>query len=456
MAGIGFELRQLTSDQSLFGVIRANVYSALLSSGAWVISISLMFLIYSFLEQALHSNHIGIEFLVAITYLTSGSLMVSGLFQHIAVRYLADQLYINKPERIAGFILAVVIVLSISSFFIGWLGCRWLAPDLSVAQQGIMVASFVTLNLMWLLSSALAGLKIYRLMLLAFFLSYLLTFYLVMHLYQFQLTGLLIAYYVGQVCLVLVLFIHFLRSFPMQLLVNFRTIRYCKNHTTLLLTGVMSQLAFWIDKYLFWFSDKTGVAILSGLKASPIYDLPMFVAFISMIPGLAVFFYEMEANFSLHYHRLYDVILTNANYDDIRSAHKRLISSAREAFLTVIKIQGLIAVIMMLFAPKILTIFHLSPILIFIFRVDLLAVFLVVLILGLINFLFYLNKAKEVALLTSVFFLSNLILTLVTLNIDPAWYGYGFLGSGLITVVFGLNQLNQAFSRQIYAAFMTH
>lgn len=454
MAGIGIALRKFTEEKSMLGVFKAQFYSAILSAGSWVISISILLLIYVALTKITGVSRDKIQFLVAITYLTSASLILSGFFQQVVIRNMADLLFEKNTEKIASFLFSVTLALIIASTILGFICTKIFLNSLPWRIQVLMVSCFVTLNLLWIFSNALSGLKEYKLIVISFFLAYLLIFILAIVLSKYDLTGLLCAYYLGQTFLMTAFLVHAIRIFPMNYLFNGSLFTYCKKRKALLLSGLMLQLAFWIDKYLFWFSATTGMPILGKLSASPIYDLPMFVAFLTMIPGLATFFYEVEANFSRYYHRYYDAIRQGATLDEIYVKHEEQVAMAREGVMNVLKIQGIFCTLMILFAPEIMAYLHLAPVSLYLFRIDCLSSMMMVLSITIANLLYYLNKSRYVLWMTSIFFVFNLLLTWLSLQCSPLWYGYGFLFGAFISVVVGIYFLNHAFSRQTYEAFM--
>jgi polysaccharide biosynthesis protein PelG len=48
-------------------------------------------------------------------------------------------------------------------------------------------------------------------------------------------------------------------------------------------------VGLWIDKVFFWYSESTGHQVIGPLHASVVYDFPIFLAYLSIIPGMAVF-----------------------------------------------------------------------------------------------------------------------------------------------------------------------
>ncbi|MFX5494607.1 exopolysaccharide Pel transporter PelG, partial [Acinetobacter baumannii] len=67
---------------------------------------------------------------------------------------------------------------------------------------------------------------------------------------------------------------------------------------SLLLTGLCYNLGIWIDKFIFWFNPSTSDLGIGPLRASILYDLPIFLAYLSIIPGMAVFLVRIETDFA--------------------------------------------------------------------------------------------------------------------------------------------------------------
>ena len=68
-------------------------------------------------------------------------------------------------------------------------------------------------------------------------------------------------------------------------------------YPSLMLIGLLYNLGIWIDKFMFWYYPDTSEQIIGPLRASVIYDLPVFMAYLSIIPGMAVFLVRIETDF---------------------------------------------------------------------------------------------------------------------------------------------------------------
>jgi uncharacterized membrane protein len=68
--------------------------------------------------------------------------------------------------------------------------------------------------------------------------------------------------------------------------------------------------------------------------------------------------------------------------------------------------------------------------------------------------LFYLDQRRAVLALTMMLPATNVVLTAISLFLGPAWFGYGFALSMLITVLTGVWILNRKLEHLEYQTFM--
>ena len=259
MAGIGIELRKLTNYASFWNFFRAYLYAGILSSGAWVIATGTLTGIYIFLYLKFGNTLYNIQFLIAATYLVSGSLILSSLFQHSINRLIADILFEKKKTHILPNIFASVLVLMPFGAAIGFGLGNFLLWGEPLSVKILMASCFVMLCFIWLFSNALTGLERFRLIFASFFLGYATIFVLAVYLYPYQLTGLLLAFYIGHAIILLIFFFSSLKQFPSPRLIRFEIFHFMKRNQAYVYGG------------LFFF-------------------LGLFIAYIIMIPGLLVFF----------------------------------------------------------------------------------------------------------------------------------------------------------------------
>ena len=125
-----------------------------------------------------------------------------------------------------------------------------------------------------------------------------------------------------------------------------------------------------------------------------------------------------------------------------------------EAFLEIVKVQGVTLLVFFLLADWIIAWLGLSPLYVHLYYVDLLATAVQVLFLATLNVVFYFNLLRLALTMTLVLFLVNTVLTLLSLVLGPAFYGYGFVLALLSSTIWGMWALSEKLHRLEYLTFM--
>ena len=98
MAGIGFELRKILKKNTLLSIIEAYGLAGVVSSGPWVLSIVALVVIGFISIGKAADDMVVVQFLVIVTYLMAGSLILSGMFQLMLTRFISDQFFSNNHQ----------------------------------------------------------------------------------------------------------------------------------------------------------------------------------------------------------------------------------------------------------------------------------------------------------------------------------------------------------------------
>lgn len=77
-----------------------------------------------------------------------------------------------------------------------------------------------------------------------------------------------------------------------------------------------------------------------------------------------------------------------------------------------------------------------------------------VVLLGILNVLFYLDQRRSVVILTVALPVTNMLFTAISLELGAAWFGYGFALAMLVTVLLGIWMLNRKLEALEYQTFM--
>ncbi len=454
MAGIGFELRKIFKKQSFLNLVRAYGYSAILSVGAWIFAIFAIGITVWYIKYVQGYDVLANQYATSLTYLIAGTLILSGFFQHSFTRFVADQIYAKKSEYICPNLIAVILVSNITIGLIGYLLTYFFVPDQSFFYRLFMAASFNMLCIVWICNNLLSGLKYYNAIMLLFILSYCLSGFLAITFVNLGLSWLIFAFYISQFILVSGMIILLFKQYPTHQLIRWDYFSTKNTFISLVFTSFLANLAFWIDKILFWIFPSTRFAVIGNLFASPLYDAPMFLAILTVIPGLTVFLYRIETDFAYIYDLYFKDIRRGATLQEIRDRHNELVKTGRQCFYDVLRYQGLTVLFVILFAKPILHLLHLSPLYVYLLRIDIISIALLTIFMGLFNLLSYLDRLKELFILSVVFLVLNFLLTLISYYLGVFYYGYGFALALLITDLLALYFLNSAFDKLEYRTFM--
>lgn len=455
MAGIGFELKKLLKDESWFGLFKTYFYAGALSSGPWVLSIVGILLVGIIGITAKQSAGTWInEYLVSVTWLMSLSLVSSSLFQLVFIRFMADQIYLNKHEIVLPNFLSV---LALSTFINGFIGViLWLAffRKLDYVYTSLMFVNFVLLCNIWLVVIFVAGMRRYKTILKVFFITYVCIVVFSLLLSSFGIDGFLFSFLIGHTVLFLSLFVMILQEFDASKLFRFDFFQRKNVYLILIPIGIFFNLGVWIDKWVFWFSPSTSDSVNGVLRSSIIYDMPIFLAYISIIPGMASLLLRIETDFVDKYKSYYNAVNGGATLAEIKSQRDNMTRSIYLAYLEVIKIQGVTFMLFILMAKEIFKWLDLSPLYLPIFYLDLLSTAILVLFLVTLNLFFYFNLLKQAFWLTLSLFVLNTLFSIISIHLGVAFYGYGFVLAVTISSLIGMYVLSGEIDRLEYLTFM--
>lgn len=453
MAGIGFELRKILSRDSYSATLRAYVYAGLISAGPWVLSIISVMLIGVMSIGVVSPGASVRQFLVTVTYLMASSLIITGGLQVFFTRFVSDRLFEQKHHVILPNLLGILLLVTIGSGLLAFALLWWLFDE-PFLYCLLVLANFVTLCNLWLVIIFLSGMKAYNRILLIMLGGYSLMVLGAFFLRAWGLNGLLLALLIGHGTLLFAFLFGILREYHADRLIAFDFLDRSQVFISLLLTGICYNLGIWVDKFIFWFNPMTSDQVIGPLRASILYDLPIFLAYLAIIPGMAVFLVRIETDFAEWYERLFDAVRNGQTLQHIGQLKNEMTMSIRQGLQEICKVQGVTVVLLFLFAPSLLDWLGMSHYYLPLFYVDLIGVSFQMLLMALLNVFFYLDKRAIVLELCALFVVLNIALTLLSQQLGPSFYGYGFTVSLACCVLVGLLRLSKALDDLEYDTFM--
>ena len=456
MAGIGFELKKILKKGTLGSILHTYSISAALSSGPWVISMIVIMLIgfvsFSISKTSTHSS----EFQSIITYvmMLASSLIFSSFFQLPFTRFVADRIFEKKEYLVLPNFFGLLLVTFVSGLLFIVPFSLWFFHTQSNLFLLLFIATFLVLNGVWISNILATSLRFFRITILAYLVSYLLIFVLAILLKPYGKEGLLFAFLLGNMLLFFILVMAIIYHYPSHYLVRFDFFDRKSFYYKLGITGLFYNMGIWADKVIFWYSPVTGHAVIDRLHTSIVYDMPIFLAYLSIIPGMAIFFYRLEADFSENYDRYYDAVRTNGTLKTIRHERYKMIETIRVALREILIVQGIFNLLIILVAPHLFAVLKIPQLYLSLFYVDLLGTQLQLGFMSVLAILFYLDRQKEAMVLSILFFFFNALGSYISIGLGPYFFGYGFTTALLVLFLLSLIWLRYVIKRLEYETFM--
>ncbi|WP_345816261.1 exopolysaccharide Pel transporter PelG [Paraburkholderia sp. PREW-6R] len=454
MAGIGFELRKMLRRNTLLGLMQAYTYAGLIGAGPWVLSIVGILLIGVLSLPFVLPTGLITQFQVSVTYLISLSLILTGPLQLAYTRFTSDRLFEKRDDLVLPNYHAVVFVVTAAAAVLGALAVVVLFAQQTVAYRLLMLAGFVVMSNIWIATIFLSGMKQYVSIIVVFFIGYSFTTCAALALNRFGLTGLLSGFVAGQTVLLTGLLSLIYRDYRSDHFISFEVFWKKYRYPSLMLTGLLYNLGIWVDKFMFWYSPGTGQPVIGPLRASIIYDIPVFLAYLAIIPGMAVFLMRIETDFVEYYDAFYDAVRGGASLQHIERMRNAMVEALRNGIWEIIKVQTIAAMMLFAAGTVLLSWLKISTLYLPLLYIDVIAASMQVVFMGTINVFFYLDKRRIVLCLVAGFVGLNVVFTAITLALNPAFYGYGFACSLLVVVLASLYLLDRKLESLEYETFM--
>lgn len=454
MAGIGFELRKLLRKDTLVGLLQAYAFAGVIGSGPWVLSIVGILIIGLLAGIGAEGGEHVTQFQVTVTYIIATSLILTGGVQLAFTRYVSDRLFEKDRNIIMPNLngLLMIVVLTASGF--GLLVNLVVFPAESVLFRILALAAFVLMCAVWILTVFLSGMKQYKAIVSLFALGYTLTVGFALLLRPWGLEGLMGGFVLGHCALAAGMWLLTAFEFPCPRLTDFDFARPSRFHASLIVIGVAFNLGVWIDKFMFWFFPDTSAEAIGLLRASIIYDLPVFLAYLSIIPGMAVFMVRIETDFVEYYDKFYDAVRSGGSLEYIEDMRDEMVYSIKQGLAEIAKIQTLAVLVTFVAGPGLLQALDISELYLPLLHIQVIGASLQVVLLSVLNVFFYLDQRRIIVFLCLEFLFLNILLTGLTLWKGAAFYGYGFAVAVLITLATALVLLDRRLSRLEYETFM--
>jgi uncharacterized membrane protein len=455
MAGIGFELRKGLKDDRILSITKVYGYSAILSSGPWVISILAIILVGFINLSNTHDAHGTIRFQVVVTYSIAfaSSLIITGIVQLPYTRYVADLIFKKRENEVLPSYLGTIATSWIVGLPIVIPFFNWVFEDQSKFLVTGVVTTFMVLCGVWISSILAASLKYYKESVWSYLISY--TLIVAMsYFYGNSIENLILIFFLGNLILLTALMTLIIKSYNSTRFMRFDMFFSPNFYWTLAISGLFYNLGAWVDKFIFWYHPATGHNVIGKLNASIVYDMPIFLAYLSILPGMAIFFYRLESDFAEKYDLYFDAVRNGGTLGVISKYRNQMVEIIRHAVEEIIMIQGIVDVLLFLTAPYIFEALNIPKLYLGLLYILVVGAMLQLAFMSVQAILYYLDRKKEAMWLSIAFFTLNAIFTLISIELGPSFFGYGYTVSLLIVFIISMIIVRNEMERLTYETFM--
>ncbi len=453
MAGIGFKLQKYFYKDDVLENAKGTVYSVLISSGPWLISVLTIAFISFYAQMNIKVTDLFVlKSMICYTY--AATLIIFGAIEMPITRYIADQLYKNDNTTFK----SLYFMLVIASCIFGTLACSVFYsffPDLSFTIKVTATMFFCSVLIIWISMMFLTAAKDYHQVVLSFLIGGAISIALCIFVGKsYGLTGYVIGYCLGQYVIAICLSICVYKEFRGLDYLSFEFLKYFSKCRPLIFAGLFYYLGIWVDKFIFWHGPE-GEKVMSLFYTNRYYDTAMFFAYITIVPSLAIFLVQVETNFYKYYSYYFHSIEEKNNLNILNENIEDIIYSIQRTIINLIKIQLSITLAIWFFTEEILEFLYLPSMVTSIFKYGILGAFLQALFLICNIILLYFLNERRVVFHYFLFFVLNCSLTYLSTLMNFRYHGLGYLISSFIVLLVSLRALNKHVNQLNFFTFMS-
>lgn len=438
MAGIGFRLKKIISKERLSSLFEASITGAFIVAGPWLLSILILSVISAVVTQ--ESSVVINDFFSVLVYTFALSLILTGGSHYLFTRIFSDYVFENRINE--SFYLISLYLISTSTIIsvLGYIISILLYKFTLILSLQLFLLTFVT-NSLWIILIFVSFLKWYLKILTAFLIGLLVITVLIVLKDEITINYLLFSYSIGNLVIFLSLYYISFKEYKPKKVINITKIvnSYWKNYKYLFFTGMLYYLAIWIDKIFYWIYMGEPSGSLN-LKVFYTYDISIYLANLSIIPGLVIFIISTETSYFIEVKKFL-ISLSISDYKVIELKRNRILKDSKRWITNQTVNQLMIVIALSLISPLIIKEYY-------VLIIALWSIFFLLMVFTYLSYLFYIDRYRDsflsmvlMATLNVIFFY---IFNFVFLLEVP---GISYLLSTIITTIYIRDRYIKAINR---------
>ncbi|WP_342527915.1 exopolysaccharide Pel transporter PelG [Chryseomicrobium sp. FSL W7-1435] len=343
MAGIGFQLKELYDQSNFLGQLRAMSFSAIVATGPMFLTILLITVVREWLLVIGTPLSEVLLFMATTQYAFIFSQLLTGGFLFLIARYVADQTFLEQETKVLSSLYGLLAI----TFFIGFISTivfYWGSP-LSFAYKFLSYLFFVELIGIWILSMYVSALKDYKRIIISYGIGIAISFilsWLFIQVFGWATSFAMMVSIVSGFGLVYALLFRYVKLyFQVDDKNYFDFLRYLERYPALFAIGFFYYLGLYGHSFIVW-QGEYQVIVAETFSIAPFYDVPIFYAYLSVLPALVLFMVTIETKFYVTYKKYYSRILNGSSLSEIENAKREMFRVLRLELLFLAQIQLLV------------------------------------------------------------------------------------------------------------------
>lgn len=453
MAGIGFQLKELYDQSNFLSQLRAIGYSAVVAAGPMFLTIVLVTLTREWmLSVGTPLTEVNL-FMAGTQYSFIFSQIITGGFLFVISRYVADQTFMEKEENVLSSMYGVLSVTSVIGA-IATIIFYWDSP-LTLLFKLLTYLLFITLMMIWILSMYVSALKDYKKIIISYLVgivvSAILVWFFVIFMDWKEVEFVFIGIDIGFLITGFMLLGYVKKYFQINNRKYFQFLIYIEKYPLLFLIGLLFYLGLYGHSFIVWQGDYK-IVIADTFVIATYYDIPVFYAYLSILPSLILFMVTIETSFYKTYKKYYGRILNGAPLRDIVSAQKEMYRVLKLELVFLAQVQLLVVFTFIFLGVKLLPRLGLTQGQIDIFTISVIGIWFLGLMVTIFLVLLYFDEQRFAMWTSLTYFISSILLTgIAMIGFDQ--YGVGIFLSSFIGAVVSLQLLTKCLNNLDYNTF---
>lgn len=452
MAGIGFRLIRMASQDGAGGIIAAAVHGAAISAGPWLcMSAAILGLQLALVDRIAEAEMQAVQAVLAHAF--SLSALVAAPVMGVATRMVADALFANRPARIPAILLAALAT-GIGAAAIVAVPLFAVAADLSPTATLLAMACLCLLTLIWIATLFLTAVRDHRRVLRGYAAGVLAAAPIVWATPAGASATLpLLAVTVGAIVVASSLLFAIRASFPEPAAWPEDWWPGFLRHRQVALAGLCATAAIWVDKWIIWHGPGS-IAATGLLRSNPLFDGASFLGLLSLVAGLTLLLVVVETRFDRSFGRLMAACTGHAVLGRLDTLRADVATVLVEGGRVLVAGQGALALLLWLTAPFLLAAVGLDPRGIIGFRFVVVGALFHLLLLYATIILSYYDLNGRALAASAAFLVVSASASWLSLDDGYARFGWGYLAGALFGAVVALAAAGLATRDLLYLLFV--